>query len=246
MVAARATGVAATLLMTASAGWAQQVPGADVRSGRSLKHVPTQLRPAAAAPATRLSPVNAQGTLGASSRQTSLQGAAPATSLGTAAQPQTALLLRQAEVPPQRLAITRSLLAELHARQTAQQAISIDLPADVLFDFDKADLRPDALPTLQKAAELIQSYPRAPLRVVGHTDSKGSDGYNDTLSQRRSQAVAHALQERTGRSVAAQGRGKREPVAANTTPDGQDDPAGRQRNRRVQILIEPPAGGVPS
>jgi outer membrane protein OmpA-like peptidoglycan-associated protein len=232
--------------MTASAGWAQQVPGADVRSGRSLKDVPTQLRPAAAAPATRLSPVNAQGTLGASSRQTSLQGAAPATSLGTAAQPQTALLLRQAEVPPQRLAITRSLLAELHARQTAQQAISIDLPADVLFDFDKADLRPDALPTLQKAAELIQSYPRAPLRVVGHTDSKGSDGYNDTLSQRRSQAVAHALQERTGRSVAARGRGKREPVAANTTPDGQDDPAGRQRNRRVQILIEPPAGGVPS
>ncbi|WP_235503995.1 MULTISPECIES: OmpA family protein [unclassified Acidovorax] len=190
--------------------------------------------------------MNAQGALGASSRQTSLQGAAPAISLGTAAQPQTALLLRQAEVPPQRRAITRSLIAELHARPTAQQAISIDLPADVLFDFDKADLRPDALPTLQKAAELIQSYPRAPLRVVGHTDSKGSDGYNDTLSQRRSQAVAQALQERTGRSAAAQGRGKREPVAANTTPDGQDDPAGRQRNRRVQILIEPPAGGVPS
>lgn len=246
MVAARATGVAATLLMTASAGWAQQVPGADVRSGRSLKDVPTQLRPAAAAPATRLSPADAQGALGTSSRQTSLQGLSPATSLGTAAQPQTALLLRQAEVPQQRLTITRSLLAELHARPTAQQAISIDLPADVLFDFDKADLRPDALPTLQKAAELIQSYPRAPLRVVGHTDSKGSDGYNDTLSQRRSQAVAQALQERTGRSAAVQGRGKREPVAANTTPDGQDDPAGRQRNRRVQILIEPPAGGVPS
>lgn len=245
MVAARATGVAATLLMTASAGWTQQVQGADARSGRSLKDVPTQLRPAAAAPATRLSPVDGQGKLGASSRQTSLQTAAPATSLGTAAQPQ-ATLLRQAEVPPQRLAITRSLLAELHARPTAQQAISIDLPADVLFDFDKADLRPDALPTLQKAAELIQSYPRAPLRVVGHTDSKGSDGYNDTLSQRRSQAVAQALQERTGRSAAAQGRGKHEPVAANTTPDGQDDPAGRQRNRRVQILIEPPAGGVPS
>lgn len=245
MVAARATGVAATLLMTASVGWAQQVQGADVRSGRSLKDVPTQLRPAAAAPATRLIAANGQEELGASSRQTSLQAVAPATSLGTAAQPQ-GTLLRQAEVPPQRLAITRSLLAELHARPTAQQAISIDLPADVLFDFDKATLRPDALPTLQKAAELIQSYPRAPLRVVGHTDSKGADDYNDTLSQRRSQAVAHALQERTGRSAAAQGRGKREPVAANTTPDGQDDPAGRQRNRRVQILIEPPAGGVPS
>lgn len=122
-----AVGVVATLLMTASVGWTQQVSGLDVRSGRSLKDVPTQLRPAAAAPATRLSPVNAQGELDASSRQTSLQ----ATSLGAAAQPQTTLL-RQAEVPPQRLAITRSLLAELRARPTAQQGISIDLPADVL------------------------------------------------------------------------------------------------------------------
>ena len=52
-------------------------------------------------------------------------------------------------------------------------------------------------------------------------------------------AVAEALRERTGRQAHVQGRGRSEPVAANTLPDGSDDPQGRQRNRRVQILIEP-------
>ena len=61
---------------------------------------------------------------------------------------------------------TKALLVELKAQPTPEQAISIDLPADVLFDFDKADLRPDAAPSLAKAAELIKSYPQAPLTVV--------------------------------------------------------------------------------
>lgn len=236
--------VALMALMAAPAVGAQQTQGGDVRTGRSLKHVPTHLHPNAAAPATLLRPTDGQGALNASSRQTTLQSASPATPLTAADQPQT--VLRQNEVPQERLALTRTLLVELKAQPTPQQAISIELPADVLFDFDKADLRPDARPTLQKAAELIKSYPRAPLRIIGHTDSKGTDAYNDPLSLRRSQAVASALQQSTGRTAAAQGLGKREPVTANTTPDGKDDPAGRQRNRRVQILIEPPAGGTPS
>ena len=95
----------------------------------------------------------------------------------------------------------------------------------------------DAAAPLNKAGELIKSYATAPLTVRGHTDAKGSDAYNDALSLRRAQAVARALHAQTGRQAAVQGLGKRQPVAPNTTPDGRDDPVGRQLNRRVQILI---------
>ena len=190
-----------------------------VRSGRTLADVPTRLAPAPTAPATTLRP-----------QETPLQRKTG---------PQTAL--REAEVPPQRLEQTRALLVELKAQPTPEQAISIDLPADVLFDFDKAELRPDATASLTKAAELIKSYATAPLSVLGHTDSKGADAYNDALSLRRAEAVARALQQQTGRQARVEGKGKRHPVAPNTTPDGRDDPDGRQLNRRVQILIGVPA-----
>ena len=167
-----------------------------------------------------------RGGLVSSTRDTTLQRRAA---------PQT--MLREAEVPPARLEQTRALLVELKARPTPEQAISIDLPADVLFDFDKSDLRADAAAPLNKAGELIKSYATAPLTVRGHTDAKGSDAYNDALSLRRAQAVARALHAQTGRQAAVQGLGKRQPVAPNTTPDGRDDPVGRQLNRRVQILI---------
>jgi len=121
------------------------------------------------------------------------------------------------------------------------EVITLSDAGDVLFDFDKSDLRADAASSLDKAAELIKSYAAAPLTVVGHTDGKGTDAYNDSLSLRRAEAVARALHRRTGRQAAVQGQGKRQPVAPNTTPDGRDDPQGRQLNRRVQILI-----GVPS
>jgi len=200
-----------------------------MRSGRSLASLPTQLAPAPGAPTTTLRPQAVGGGLAARTQDTTLRRSAG---------PQT--VLREAEVPPARLEQTRTLLAELKARPTPEQAISIDLPADVLFDFDKADLRPDATPSLDKAAELIKSYAIAPLTVRGHTDGKGTDAYNDSLSQRRAEAVARVLQRSTGRQARIEGLGKREPIAPNTKPDGRDDPEGRQQNRRVQILI-----GVP-
>lgn len=196
------------------------------RSRQSLAATPTHLQPADAAPLTQLQPHVTHGGLVPRETETRLQAAAgPAT------------LLRAAEVPPQRLEQTRALLVELQAQPTPEQAISIDLPADVLFDFDKAELRADAARSLDKAAELLKSYPQAPIDVVGHTDGKGGDAYNDALSQRRAAAVAAALQSHTGRPIATRGMGKRQPVAPNTTPDGRDDPDGRQRNRRVQIVI---------
>lgn len=146
---------------------------------------------------------------------------------------------RAREIPSELRERTMVLLTELNARESSDQSIVIDLPADVLFDFDKADLRPDAMPALNKAAELLASYPSAPLAIYGHTDSKGEDSYNDPLSLRRAQAVATWLKAKNSRAAEVQGYGERRPVADNSKPDGSDDPAGRQKNRRVEIVIKP-------
>lgn len=146
------------------------------------------------------------------------------------------------EVAPERVETTRTLLSEMNARRS-DGVIVIDLPADVLFDFDKATIRPDAEPALARAAELLKSYPRAQVSIGGHTDAKGDDAYNEGLSLRRARAVADRLQGPAGRSLKAEGFGERRPVAPNVKPDGADDPAGRQKNRRVEIRITPQAGG---
>ena len=146
------------------------------------------------------------------------------------------------EVAPERVETTRSLLSELNARRT-DGVIVIDLPADVLFDFDKATIRADAEPALTRAAELLKSYPQAQVSIGGHTDAKGDDAYNEGLSLRRARAVAARLQREAGRTLGAEGFGERRPVAPNVKPDGSDDPDGRQKNRRVEIRITPRAGG---
>ena len=142
------------------------------------------------------------------------------------------------EVAPERVEATRSLLTELKARRS-DGTIVIDLPADVLFDFDKATIRPDAEPALRRAGELLKSYPDARVSIGGHTDAKGDDAYNQGLSLRRARAVADRLQGPAGRTLGAEGFGERRPVAANAKPDGGDDPEGRQKNRRVEIRITP-------
>lgn len=230
--AARATG-AMLLLLCASAASAQPAGYTVHRTTQPLAATPTQWQTAADAPASTWRPANTSGTW---------QKAPAESTFRPAAAPDSAL--RLAEVPPARLARTRALLGELQARPTPQKAIVVDLPADVLFDFDKAELRPDAEPALARAAELLQGYPEAPVRVRGHTDARGSDAYNDALSLRRAQRVAERLEAATaGRRLDTEGLGRREPVAPNTTPDGADDPAGRQKNRRVEIVIGPRAAG---
>lgn len=198
-----------------------------VRSERSLKHKATRLVSNVDAPRTQLN---------ASSTNMNLASSSPETRLSSSVLPRDSLL-RETEIPSERLALTSKLITELGARQTSDLAISIDLPADVLFDFDKHDLRPDSAGPLAKAVDLVRSYPNAPLEVIGHTDAKGSDAYNDALSLRRAVAVESVLREKTGRKGRTEGMGKRRPVSPNVTVEGQDDPAGRQQNRRVQILI---------
>jgi outer membrane protein OmpA-like peptidoglycan-associated protein len=136
-----------------------------------------------------------------------------------------------------------SAMADLHAH-TVGQEIHIELSADVLFDFDKADIRPDAATALGKAAVVIRAHPDARVRVEGHTDGKGTHAYNLRLSERRAQAVVRWLQQREGlgsTAFQALGFGETRPIAPNTRPDGSDDPSGRQQNRRVEIVISPGA-----
>ena len=132
-----------------------------------------------------------------------------------------------------------ALLKDLGARVTDTE-IRIELPADVLFDFDKATIRPDASAALTKVTDVLKSYARAPVAVEGHTDGKGAAAYNQKLSEQRAQSVKDWLVKTGGIAAAritTRGLGMTKPVAPNTTPDGKDDPAGRQKNRRVEIVV---------
>jgi outer membrane protein OmpA-like peptidoglycan-associated protein len=118
--------------------------------------------------------------------------------------------------------------------------IKINLLGDVLFDFDKATIRPEAEPTLTQIAKFIQSRGKAKVLIEGHTDAKGSESYNAKLSDRRAASVKtwfgkHGVD---ARSIETHGRGAAKPVAPNKKPDGSDDPDGRQKNRRVEITIK--------
>lgn len=115
----------------------------------------------------------------------------------------------------------------------------IILPADVLFDFDKTELRPEGLPILQKVKEHFATHRVNQLHVRGHTDSKGDDQYNYKLSQRRAMTVAAWLKKniKTKGLIMSIGRGEEEPLLPNENPDGTDNPVNRQKNRRVTLSV---------
>lgn len=126
--------------------------------------------------------------------------------------------------------------------QANDEFMILTLPADILFDFDKDNIRPDASQALTQVAQVLtKRYPSNYLQINGHTDAVGNDTYNQNLSQRRANAVSRWLSENF--QVAAQrmtikGYGESQPVAPNTKADGKDDPAGRQQNRRVEVIIQ--------
>ncbi len=136
---------------------------------------------------------------------------------------------------------TGGKIKDLEVTETKTE-IHIDLAADVLFDFDKSTLRPAARDTLHQAASIIRSNAKAStVRIDGYTDAKGSDAYNQGLSERRAEAVLRWFVANEGLQevkFAAKGFGAKNPVAPNTKPDGSDDPNGRQKNRRVEITIQ--------
>lgn len=118
--------------------------------------------------------------------------------------------------------------------------IRISLAADVLFDFDSSDIKPEAAAALGQVATIIREHPNQPIRIEGHSDSKGSDTYNQGLSEDRALSVKDWFADEAGLGTSAfetTGFGERQPAAPNEHPDGSDDPEGRQKNRRVEIVI---------
>lgn len=126
----------------------------------------------------------------------------------------------------------RRELAAMKARQTERgYVITI---SDVLFTTAKWDIKPGAAKNLDRLVAFLKKYPNLTLFVEGHTDSVGKDDYNQDLSERRAGAVKDLLVARgiaAGR-ISAVGHGESLPVADNKTP------AGRQQNRRVEIVFE--------
>lgn len=116
--------------------------------------------------------------------------------------------------------------------------IQINLSSDVLFDFDKAELKPEADAELQKAADVIRQKGKGLILIIGYTDSKGSDAYNQRLSLARAQAVKNWFEAKgLNQNYQVKGQGATNPVAPNTHPDGSDNPEGRAKNRRVEIIV---------
>ncbi len=118
-------------------------------------------------------------------------------------------------------------------------SIRLDLPSEVLFDFDSAAIKPNFGPALDKVSGVLNQYPNTTVTVVGYTDSQGSDTYNLNLSRQRAQSVASFLGSKgvAPQRLSIEGRGEQNPRADNSTA------AGRAQNRRVEILIRPVVEG---
>lgn len=120
--------------------------------------------------------------------------------------------------------------------QTANNELKMAIPADVSFDVGRADIKPNFAPVLDQFAAGLRNNANAQVRIIGHTDSSGSDAINNPLSVERAASTRDYLISRGVRSNAftIDGRGSREPVADNSTA------AGRAMNRRVEIYVGEP------
>jgi flagellar motor protein MotB len=134
----------------------------------------------------------------------------------------------------------QGLISDLDADVT-DLGYKISLSGDVLFEFNKADLKSEAKETLQKVVLLAKKENAVEIRVEGHTDSEGGETYNQELSLRRAESVKNWLNTVGGIKVdiiKSFGLGETKPVAENTKPDGTDNPEGRAQNRRVDIYVK--------
>jgi outer membrane protein OmpA-like peptidoglycan-associated protein len=153
----------------------------------------------------------------------------------------------EAEKAQLRAQLLQQFNAVLQTRDSARGLI-VNM-SDVLFDTGSADLKPGAREKLAKISGILLAHPGLSLQVEGHTDSVGSDEFNQELSGRRADGVRDYLAQEgvPASSMTAKGFGKTQPVATNETPEG------RQRNRRVELVVNgdvignsaglPPQGG---
>lgn len=113
------------------------------------------------------------------------------------------------------------------------EGIQLTMEAGILFQTNQASLQTQAKQNIQKIAEVLKGYPDTDIMIAGHTDSDGTEGYNQKLSERRAQAVADYLKSLnvSGARLKTIGYGESQPVQSNDTA------AGKQANRRVEVAI---------
>lgn len=123
----------------------------------------------------------------------------------------------------------------IEVARTEDNQLRVNVPSDISFAVGRADLQPGLRPVLDQFAQGLDAT--TVVRIVGHTDSTGSDAINDPLSLERARTVSNYLQDRgvPAARLEIAGRGSREPVADNTTPEG------RAKNRRVELFLREPA-----
>lgn len=125
--------------------------------------------------------------------------------------------------------------------QTADNRLKLEIPSDISFATNSADIQSNFRPVLDKFATSLANNPNTIVTIVGHTDSSGTDDINDPLSLRRATSTRDYL-VRSGidaNRFTVSGRGSREPIASNDTP------ANRAQNRRVEIFVAEPAPAQP-
>ncbi len=124
---------------------------------------------------------------------------------------------------------------QIEIERMKDDTLKLSVNNEVSFDFGKDNVKPAFYPTLDKLAAVLMKYDRTVVHIIGHTDSIGSEAYNQALSERRAQAVANYLISRgvPASRIRTEGRGESEPRDTNETE------AGRQLNRRVEIYVKP-------
>lgn len=117
--------------------------------------------------------------------------------------------------------------------QTADNQLKLNVPSDVSFDTNSAQIKPNLAPVLDRFGQTLNANPGTTVRIIGHTDNTGTDAINDPLSVNRAASVRQYLAARgvDPARIAIDGRGSREPVADNSTAQG------RAMNRRVEIFV---------
>ena len=117
--------------------------------------------------------------------------------------------------------------------QTADNQLKLDIPSDISFATGSADIEPNLRTVLDRCAQSLRANPGTEVRIIGHTDSTGSDAVNDPLSVARASSTRNYLADRgvDPARIQVAGRGSHEPIASNATAEG------RARNRRVEIYV---------
>lgn len=133
-----------------------------------------------------------------------------------------------------KLAMERATMGSgVSVTQTPDNQLKLNVPGDLSFDTGRADIKPNMRPILDQFASGLSGQPNTEVRIVGHTDSTGSEALNDRLSLERAEATKRYLETRgvAANRIVVAGHGEREPVADNGTAEG------RARNRRVEIFL---------